>query len=111
MAELLLLVPSSLGPDRATGILSFVTNTTPPAPGRVQRILAYMIASAVGVAVVSFVAVIIATAAGVRDFGEGVWPFVYMLVPVALVFGFVLLIALLIVTAVQRSRASKDARG
>lgn len=69
-----------------------------------------MIAGTVGVAVISFLAVVIGTAAGVRNFGEGMWPFVYVLAPIALVIGFLLLVSLLIVTAVLRARGAKDAR-
>lgn len=82
----------------------------PNSPTRVQRVLAFMIAGMVGVAVLSFVAVIIGTAAGVRNFGEGAWPFVYVLAPIALVAGFLLLLSLLIITAVGRARSAKDAR-
>ena len=88
----------------------WVTNTTPEGPNRLQRILAFMIAGTVGVAVISFLAVVIGTAAGVRNFGEGMWPFVYVLAPIALVIGFLLLVSLLIVTAVLRARGTKDDR-
>lgn len=70
-----------------------------------------MIASSVGLAVVALLAVVIGTAVGVRDFSTGLWPFAFVLTPIALVFGFILLITLLVLTAVRRSRAAKDADG
>lgn len=70
-----------------------------------------MIAAAVALSIIAFLAVIIGTATGVRDFGEGLWPTVIMLPLIGLPIGFVLLVALLVVSAVRRGRETKDARG
>lgn len=87
-----------------------MADETPQIP-RAERVIAYMIASSVGLAVVSFVATIIGTAVGVRDFSQGLWPLAFVLTPLALVFGFILLLTLLILTAVRRSRGARDANG
>lgn len=87
-----------------------VANDTPIANQRVERVLAYMVAAAVGLSVVAFLAVIVATAAGVRDFSGGIWPLAIMLPAVGLPIGLLLMIALLATSAIRRSRESKDAR-
>lgn len=78
---------------------------------RVERILAYMVAGIIVLSLASFVAVIIATAAGLdpREFSSGIWPVVTMLPLIGLPIGFVLIITLLVVSAVRRGRAARDA--
>jgi uncharacterized membrane protein len=88
-----------------------VTETSPVSDHRIERILAYLVASAVVLSILAFVAVIVGTAVGVRDFDEGLWPTVIMLPLLGLPIGFVLMIALLVVSAVRRGRETKDARG
>ena len=81
---------------------------------RAERVLAYMFAGVVGVSILAFLAVIIGTAAGAGaddGFSQGVWPFVIMLPWFGLPLGFLLLIALLIVNTVRRSREAKARRG
>lgn len=68
-----------------------------------------MIASAVGLSIVSFLAVIIGTAAGVKNFGEGVWPVAIVLPSIGLPIGLLLIIALIIISGIRRSREAKDA--
>ncbi|TIH32703.1 hypothetical protein D4765_15540 [Subtercola vilae] len=67
-----------------------------------------MVASAAGLSILCFIAVIIGTGVGVRNFGVGVWPIVVVLP----IFGFPLaiafLIALLIVNLVRRSREARN---
>jgi len=75
-----------------------------------MRILAYMVASTIGLSLIAFFTVILATAAGVRDFTEGIWPVVIVLPMVGLPIGFVLIIVVLAMTFVRRSRDAKDAR-
>ena len=77
---------------------------------RVERILAYMVAGIIVLSLASFVAVIIATASGLepRDFTSGVWPVITVLPLIGLPIGFLLLIALLIVNGVRRSRESRQ---
>lgn len=78
---------------------------------RVERVLAYMVAAIIVLSLASFVALIIGTAAGVQreEFATGVWPVVTVLPLIGLPIGFVLIIVLLIVSAVRRGRAAKDA--
>ncbi len=75
---------------------------------RLERVLAYMVAAVILVSLASFVALIIGTGASI-DFTTGIWPFVVVLPLVGLPIGFVLIIALLVVSAVRRGRAAKDA--
>ena len=86
-----------------------MTSSTPVGGHRLERILAVLVAVAVGVSIVSFLAVIIGTAAGERDFGGGLWPTVIMTPLLGLPLGFLLLVTLLIVSAVRRGRETKDA--
>ena len=78
---------------------------------RVERVLAYMVAAVILMSLASFVALIIATGVGLgrEDFGSGIWPFVTIMPLIGLPIGFVLIIALLVVSAVRRGRAAKDA--
>lgn len=78
---------------------------------RVERILAYMVAGIIVLSLASFVAVIIATASGLdaRSFSSGIWPMITVLPLIGLPIGFVLIITLLVVSAVRRGRAARDA--
>ena len=87
-----------------------MANDTPLTAYRGERILAFMVASAVGLSILSFVAIIIGTAAGVKNFGEGVWPVIFVLPLIGLPLGLALMIALLIVSGLRRGREAKDAR-
>lgn len=75
---------------------------------RLERALAYMVAAVIVVSLASFVALIIATGASI-DYSTGIWPIVVMMPLIGLPIGFVLIIALLVVSAVRRGRAAKDA--
>lgn len=75
---------------------------------RVERVLAYMVAAVILISLASFVALIIATGTGI-DFATGVWPVVIIMPLIGLPIGFVLIITLLVVSAVRRGRAAKDA--
>lgn len=68
-----------------------------------------MMLSIVGVSIAAFLAVIIATAAGLtaKDFAGGVWPAVFTLPLVGLPIGFLLIVALLITTGLRRSREAR----
>ena len=69
-----------------------------------------MVAATVGLSVVSIFAVLIATAtgAGADDgFSQGIWPVVFFIPVVGLPLGFLLLVALLILNAVRRSREAR----
>lgn len=78
---------------------------------RVERALAYMVAGIVVLSLAAFVALIAGTGLGLErdDFAQGMWPTITILPLIGLPIGFVLIIALLIVSAVRRGRAAKDA--
>jgi hypothetical protein len=89
--------------------------TTQPAQpaSRIERILAYMVAAVVGLSILAFIAVLIGTSAGVGNndgFSQGIWPFVLTLPLFGLPFGFILLIALLVINAMRRSRETRTNR-
>ena len=69
-----------------------------------ERILATMVAGVIGLSVLSFAAIIIATWSGFgqADFGEGLWPIMTMIPLMGLPLGFVLIIALLVVSTRRR---------
>ncbi len=70
-----------------------------------------MVASSIGLSLIAFFTVVIATATGVRDFTAGIWPVVIVLPMVGLPIGFLLIIVVLVMTFIRRSRDAKDARG
>ncbi|MFI8593845.1 multidrug ABC transporter ATPase [Microbacterium sp. NPDC078428] len=86
--------------------------TTPdpmPAPGRLERVLAFMSLGIALLAIGCFFAIMIGTATGMTqaDFGSGIWPMVAVLPMIGLPLAFVLIIALLIITWVKRGRANR----
>ncbi|BDZ55716.1 hypothetical protein [Agromyces marinus] len=88
-----------------------MSKQAPVTDHRVERILAFMVAATVGLSIASFLAVMIATLSGVGaddGFSNGIWPLVIMLPLIGLPIGFVLLVTLLIVNGVRRSRESKQ---
>jgi uncharacterized membrane protein len=90
-----------------------VTNQTPQAVSRLERVLAYMVASVVGLSILAFLAVIIATAMGVGQndgFSRGFWPPIFILPLYGLPIGFVLIIVLIISAGVRRSREARRDR-
>lgn len=87
-----------------------MANDTPITAHRTERILAFMVASAIGLSIISFLAVIIATAAGVKDFGTAPWPTVIVLPAIGLPIGLALMIALIIVSGLRRGREARDAQ-
>ncbi len=80
---------------------------------RLERILAFMVASAIGLSIVSFLAVIIASGVGVtgEQFSQPPWPTIIVLPVIGLPVGVIVLVALLIVSALRRGREARDARG
>ena len=76
---------------------------------RIDRILAYMALGLTILSIVCFFAVILAKPLGIKDFGEGLWPLVVVLPLIALPIAFVMIVALLIMSFVRRSRAGKGA--
>jgi hypothetical protein len=72
---------------------------------RVERILAYMFASAIGLSIIAIVLILIANAVPFS------LPTIVTVLPLpGLVLAFGILVALLITTAVRKGRESKDAR-
>jgi formate/nitrite transporter FocA (FNT family) len=86
-----------------------VAKNNPVDVNRNERILAYMLASAIGLSILAIIAILVATGVGVRDFDEGVWPVVIMLPNIGFPLGIILLVALVIVSARRRARAARDA--
>lgn len=96
-----------------TTILGGVTTQTPHNPGRIERILAYMVAGVVGLSILAFVAIIVGTVAGVGDnggFSQGPWPIIFTLPYVGLPVGFVAIVALMLITGIRRSREARQNR-
>jgi hypothetical protein len=75
---------------------------------RIDRILAYMALGLTIVSIVCFFAIILARPLGVTDFTVGVWPIVALLPLLALPIAFILIIVLLAMSIVRRSRANKS---
>ena len=85
-----------------------VAENTPVTVNRNERILAYMVASSLGLSLLSIIATLIGAGVG-ADRSVGIWPLVTILPTVGLPIGFVLIIFLLIMSAIRRSRAARDA--
>jgi hypothetical protein len=88
-----------------------VTNDIPISDHRLERILAYMVASAVGLSIISFLAVIIASGVGVtaEQFSQPPWPTVIVLPVIGLPIGVAVLIALLLISSIRRGREARNA--
>jgi TRAP-type C4-dicarboxylate transport system permease small subunit len=87
-----------------------VTTQSPIVDHRLERVLAYMVAATVGLSIIAFFAVMIGTFANADTPGwaeEGIWPVVLVLPLIGLPIGFVLLVVLLIVNGIRRSRESR----
>jgi hypothetical protein len=87
-----------------------VAQDTPISGNRGERILAYMVAAAVGLSIIAFLSIIIGTAAGVRNFGEGIWPVAFVLPLIGLPIGLILMIVLIVTSGLRRGREARDAR-
>ena len=83
---------------------------TPVTIHRNERVLAFMIAGIVGLSIVAFLTVIIATASGLpgNQFRGGFWQAVALLPGVGLPIGFVLIIVLIVISGIRRSREAKS---
>ncbi|MDJ0336072.1 multidrug ABC transporter ATPase [Salinibacterium sp. G-O1] len=82
---------------------------TPISDNRGERILAFMIASAVGLSIIAFLTIIIGTATGVTNFGEGLWPVAIVLPSIGLPIGLILMIVLIVKSGLRRGRETRDA--
>lgn len=85
-----------------------VAENTPVTVNRNERIMAYMVASALGLSLLCIIATLIGATAG-ADRSGGIWPLVTLLPTIGLPIGFILIIVLLVASAVRRSRAARDA--
>jgi uncharacterized membrane protein len=101
-------VHPSLGARLCGPILVNVAENTPVTNHRNERVLAFMVASCIGLALISVAALAIGASLN-ANFSTGIWPTVGLLPLVALPIAFVLMIALVIVSAIRRVRASRDA--
>lgn len=79
---------------------------------RFQRILAYMVASIIGVSILCFLAIIIGTFSGMTgaQFGEGLWPVIAWVPYVGLPLGFLLILVLLFLSLRRRSKEAPETR-
>ncbi|WP_022889915.1 hypothetical protein [Agromyces italicus] len=87
-----------------------MSDSGPITEHRAERILAVMFATIVGLSIVAFFVVMIGTASGAAaddGFSHGAWPFIIMLPWFGLPIAFLLLIVLLIVNSVRRSREAR----
>jgi hypothetical protein len=85
-----------------------VTTPPPPPVSRVQRVLGFVIASVIGLAIFSIAALLIGAAAK-QNTSVGVWQVVNFIPLLALPLGLVLVLVLLGITFARRSQAAKDA--
>lgn len=84
------------------------SNDTPAT--RFERVLAAMITTILGLTLVCFAALLIASALGVPGtaFSSGIWPVVATIPLIALPLGFVAIIVLIVANARRRRAASRD---
>lgn len=81
-----------------------MTEQTSPPASQWERILATMVVGIVGLSVLSFFAIIIATWMGFEraDFAAGLWPTISMMPLIGLPVGFLLILTLLVVSTKRR---------
>lgn len=73
---------------------------------RIDRILAFMSLGLLALSIVSFFAIMIGSSSG-ADMSTGIWPLVGVLVYFAPIVAFALLLTVLIMSFVRRSRANR----
>jgi len=105
IAVLLIAVASKTRGRGTPRILVGVANDDTVTSRRAERILAYMLASALGLSIIAMLASII----GGQSM-DGVWPVIRVLPLIGLPIGVLLLLALLVVSSIRRGREAKDAR-
>ncbi|WGD36987.1 hypothetical protein [Lysinibacter sp. HNR] len=81
-------------------------------PSRIEHVLAYAIAVIIGLSILSFLSVLIASLLGFErsSFTQGVWPIVTAASYVGLPLGFVLIMTLLILGMIRRRAQTPDAK-
>ncbi|MBC7517909.1 MAG: hypothetical protein H7248_03360 [Microbacteriaceae bacterium] len=82
----------------------------PPTATRIERVLAYMLASVIGLSILSFFAIVLGTLFGMTgpDFAGGAWPAVAVLPYYGLPFGVALIITLVVVSARRRAAEARS---
>lgn len=98
---------SSLERKRAR-ILVSVTNHSTERDLRIERVLAYLVVFSIALAVLSFIAVVVATALGQTEFDNGVWPAVITMPQIALPLGVVFIITLVVLNGRRRQREYRN---
>jgi hypothetical protein len=93
---------------RCASILVTVAENTPVTVYRTERVLTYMAASSIGLAILGIIALIIAGIARVNTEGQ-IWVTIAVIPPIGLTLGVVFAIAFIVVSAIRRTRESKDA--
>ena len=93
---------------RCGPILVTVAQNSPVDTNRSQRVIAYMIASSIGLSLIAIFATLIAGAMSV-DLSSGAWPTVVLLPLIGFPIGFILIFVLLTMSIIKRGRAAKDA--
>lgn len=73
---------------------------------RIDRILAFMSLGLLVLSIVSFFAIMIASASG-ADMRTGIWPLIGVLVYIAPVIAFAMILAVLIMSFARRARANR----
>ena len=87
-----------------------MSDSGPITEHRAERILASMFVGVIGLSIAAFLAVMFGTLAGAAaddGFSRGVWPLVIMVPWFGLPLAFLLLIVLLIVNGIRRTRSSR----
>lgn len=75
---------------------------------RIERILAFVVATIAGISIIAIVAIFIGRAAN-ANFSGGVWPTVAVLPGIGLPLALIGLIVFLVLTTVRRTRLARDA--
>ncbi|TAM66501.1 MAG: hypothetical protein EPN48_15645 [Microbacteriaceae bacterium] len=90
-----------------------MTIETPPPVSRAQRTLAFVIGGLVVISLLAIFAIIIGTwlgAGAAQGSGQGIWPTVFFIPLIALPIAFILIIILLTVSMVARSRQNRESK-
>lgn len=84
-----------------------MSDSEAPPPSRLERVLAAIVAAVIALSVAAFFAIIIGTWSGMQsaEFSQGIWPSIALLPLFGLPLGFILIIALLIVSTRRRRGA------
>lgn len=93
---------------RHSRIVMRVTDSTNSTVRRSERVLAYLIASSIGLSILAFLAVLLAPVFGLRDYDHGLWPLIITLPLFGLPVGVVLIITLLVLSGIRRSRETRN---